>query len=104
MEETELLDLTKQCLSIVKTATLKDDEIKMWINAAIVDLKNKGIDSSKKQDSLIQSAIVMFVKSNFGSTDIKEKQLAKETYDLLCVNLSLNFDYKIKEEGVDSNV
>ena len=97
-----LLKLAKQCLSIIETATLKDDEIKMLIQAGIADLIRQGINASKNaEDSLVKSAIVMFVKSNFGNVDIKEKELAQKTYSLLCNNLSLSEKYKIKE--VDSN-
>ena len=90
-----LLKLVKQCLSIVETATLKDEEIKMWIQAGIADLTRQGIVASVgTTDSLVQSAIVMFVKANFGNVDIKEKELAQRTYSLLCANLSLSEDYK----------
>ena len=95
-----LLKLVKQCLSIVETARLKDEEIKMLIQAGIADLKRQGIKASEDtEDSLIKSAIVMFVKANFGNVDIKEKELAQRTYSLLCANLGLSEDY---EEG-DSN-
>ena len=93
----KLLKLAKQSLSIVETATAKDEEIKMWINAAIADLKRQDIDT-EKDDSLIDSAIVMFVKSNFGNVDIKEKELAQRTYDLLCANLGLSTDYKVADK------
>lgn len=96
----ELLKLVKQCLSIVETATLKDAELQMLIQAGIADLKRQGIVASETTtDSLVQSAIVMFVKANFGNVDIKEKELAQRTYSLLCNNLSLSEDYKV----VDSN-
>ena len=99
----ELIRLTKQSLSIISTARLKDDEIELLIKAGIADLKRLGINASDMtKDSLIQSAIIMFVKSNFGNTDIKEKELAQKTYSLLCNNLSLSSEYKIKEE-VDDN-
>lgn len=99
----ELIRLTKQSLSIISSATLKDDEIELLIKAGIADLKRLGINASEMtEDSLIQSAIIMFVKSNFGNTDIKEKELAQKTYSLLCNNLSLSSEYKIKEE-VDDN-
>ena len=98
-----LLKLVKQCLSIVETSTLKDEEIKMWIQAGIVDLKRQGITASKDiEDSLIKSAIVMYVKANFGNVDIKEKELAQRTYSLLCANLGSSHEYLIKEES-DSN-
>ena len=99
----ELIRLTKQSLSIISSATLKDDEIKLLIKAGIADLKRLGINASEMtEDSLIQSAIIMFVKSNFGNTDIKEKELAQKTYSLLCNNLSLSSEYKIKKEA-DNN-
>ena len=94
----ELLKTAKQCLSIVETATLKDEEIKMWIKAGIADLIKKGINASETtEDNLIKSAIIMFVKSNFGNVDIKEKELAQRTYSLLCDELSLSKKYRIKE-------
>lgn len=90
-----LLKLVKQCLSIVETATLKDKEIEMLIQAGIADLTRQGIVASETTtDSLVKSAIVMFVKANFGNVDIKEKELAQRTYSLLCANLSLSEDYK----------
>ena len=95
----ELLKTVKQCLSIVETATLKDEEIKMLIQAGIADLNRQGIVSSlDTKDSLVKSAIVMFVKANFGNVDIKEKELAQRTYSLLCNNLSLSEDYKVVED------
>nr|DAY62711.1 MAG TPA: hypothetical protein [Caudoviricetes sp.] len=93
----KLLKLAKQSLSIVETATAKDEEIKMWINAGIADLKRQDIDT-EKDDSLIDSAIVMFVKSNFGNVDIKEKELAQRIYNLLCANLGLSTDYKVADK------
>ena len=96
----ELLKLVKQCLSIVETATLKDEEIKMWIQAGIANLKRQGIRASEKtEDSLTKSAIVMFVKANFGNVDIKEKELAQRTYSLLCANLGLSKDYLEEEDN-----
>ena len=96
----ELLSLAKQCLSIVSTATLKDEEIKMLIQAGIADLNRQGIVANiDTTDNLVKATIVMFVKSNFGNVDIKEKELAQRTYSLLCANLGLSTDYKV----VDTN-
>lgn len=89
----DLLKTAKQCLSIVETATLKDAEIEMLINAGTADLERQGISSDTSND-LIKSAIIMFVKANFGNVDIKEKELAQRTYSLLCANLGLSSDYK----------
>lgn len=99
---TDLKKLTKQCLSIVDTSTIKDDEIIMLINAAIADMKRLNIDAENKlTNSIIQATIVFFVKANFGMCDIKEKELAQERYIQICNNLSLSSDYKIKEVASD---
>ena len=96
----ELLKITKQSVSIIETATLKDEEIKLWIRAGIADLKRLGIKADEKTtDSLIQSAIVMFVKGNFGNVEIKEKELAQRTYKDLCDKLSLSEDYKVADKN-----
>lgn len=89
----ELMSKAKQCLSIVETSTIKNNEIKMLIQAGIADLKRQGIKVDTKND-LIKSAIMMFVKANFGNVDIKEKELAQSRYSLLCNNLGLSSDYK----------
>ncbi len=89
----ELLKLAKQCLSIVETAKLKDEEIKMLIKAGMRDLKRQGIRQDT-DDDLVKSAIVLFVKANFGNVDIKEKELAQKTYSRLCISLSLSDYYK----------
>lgn len=99
----DLIKLAKQSLSIISSATLKDGEIELLIRAGIEDLRRIEIDASETtKNSLIQAAIIMFVKANFGNTDIKEKELAQNTYSLLCNNLSLSDEYKIKK-GVDDN-
>lgn len=93
----KLLKITKESLSIIATATLKDTEIKMWIQAGIADLRRQGIDATEDTDKpLLQSAIVMFVKSNFGNVDIKEKELAQNAYKSICANLGLSGEYKEK--------
>lgn len=89
----EIKELVKQCLSIASDANLKDDEIEMWVLSGIEDLKRQDIKKDLK-DPLMQAAIVMFVKSNFGMVDIKEKELAQKTYNSLCNNLSLSGDFK----------
>lgn len=96
----EFKALVKQCLSIVSTSTIKDDEIVMWINGAISDLVRQNIDvASNIADGLVQGAIVMFVKGNFGFVDIKEKELAQKTYIQLCNNLSLSQKYLLEVDS-----
>lgn len=94
MNNEELMSLVKQSLSIVDTTTIKDDEIQMWIDAGKADLERQGINPELK-NALVQSAVVMYVKSNFGNVDLKEKELSQRTYNLLCHNLGLSHDYKV---------
>ena len=98
MEKTELIALCKQALSIIATATLKDKEIEMWIEAGIEDLKRQGIKPDVA-NALVKSSIVMYVKSNFGNVDLKEKELSQKTYNLLCSNLGLSSEYKVVEDN-----
>ena len=95
----ELNDLVKQSLSIVGSSTLKDDEIQMLINAGASDLIRQGIDVQNNiNDGLIQGAIVMYVKANFGMVDINEKKQAWDRYIQTITNLSLSQQYLISEE------
>lgn len=93
----EMSNLVKQCLSIIPTATSKDDEIVMWIDAAVSDMVRMNIDVANNiSDGLIQGTIVMFVKGHFGFVDAKEKELALKTYTQLCTNLSLSHKYLLE--------
>ena len=94
----KLLELAKESLSIISSSTAKDGEIRMWIAAGKTDLLRQGINS-ELNNPLITSAIIMFVKANFGNVDIKEKELSQKTYNLLCHSLGLSDDYKV----VDNN-
>lgn len=94
----ELMDLAKQSLSIVSSASYKDEEIEMWLTAGKEDLKRQGINA-ELNNPLITSAIIMYVKANFGNVEINEKELSQKTYNLLCHNLGLSNEFKV----VDSN-
>ena len=88
-----LLALAKATLSIISTSTAKDTEITMLIEAAKKDLGRQNININT-DNNLVVTAIIMFVKGHFGNVDIKEKELAQNTYKLLCTNLSLSEEYK----------
>lgn len=103
IKNTDLTKLAKKCLSIVDTATLKDEEIMLLINAGYLDMQRQGINIEEKiQDDLVQAGIIMYVKANFGMCDIKEKELSYQRYIQICNNLSLSSEYKLKGE-VDNN-
>lgn len=85
----QLIALVKECLSIIPTATAKDNEISLLINSAINDMERLGINAKlKMDDDLIRYAIVMYVKGNFGNTDIKEKELCQKSYSFFVSSLA----------------
>lgn len=95
-----LLALVKQSLAIVPTATGRDTELTALIRAAVDDLTRQGIavDTIYFNNNLVNSAIVMFVKANFGMIDEKQKDYAQKTYILLCQNLGASSEYKEIED------
>lgn len=88
-----LIGLVKESLSIVSTSTTKDNEITLWIQAAIEDLSRAGVTAAtvSTENWLVKGAIVMYCKANFGMCSLEEKKLAQSTYSLLCNNLSLSY-------------
>ena len=102
-----LLKQAKQFLSIVETSTLKDEEIKLLIRSAILELERSGIDikynystDEEQFDSLITTAIMFYVKSTFGNVDIKEKEYALRTFNTLEQSLSLSDGYRKKSDSL----
>lgn len=95
MEENidNLMELVKESLSIYSESTIKDNELELWIRAAVEDLKRVGITAAavSTDNWLIKGAIVMYCKANFGMCSLDEKKLAQSTYSLLCNNLALSY-------------
>lgn len=95
MEENidNLMELVKESLSIYSESSIKDNELELWIRAAIEDLKRVGVTAAtvSTDNWLIKGAIVMYCKANFGMCSLDEKKLAQSTYSLLCNNLALSY-------------
>lgn len=97
----ELLKLSKECLSIVETSTLKDQEITMLINSAISDLKRLEIDVEKHiEDDLVKNTIVIYVKANFGDGDIDKRNEYLKRYKSNLRELQFSEEYR---KVVDNN-
>lgn len=97
----ELLKLSKECLSIVNTSTLKDKEITMLINSAISDLKRLEIDVGKHiEDDLVKNTIVIYVKANFGDGDIDKRNEYLKRYKSNLRELQFSEEYR---KVVDNN-
>ena len=97
----ELLKLSKECLSIVNTSTLKDKEITMLINSAISVLKRLEIDVEKHiDDDLVKNTIVIYVKANFGDGDIDKRNEYLKRYKSNLRELQFSEEYR---KAVDNN-
>lgn len=97
----ELLKISKECLSIVNTSTLKDKEITMLINSAISDLKRLEIDVEKHiEDDLVKNTIVIYVKANFGDGDIDKRNEYLKRYKSNLRELQFSEEYR---KVVDNN-
>ena len=97
----ELLKLSKECLSIVNTSTLKDKEITMLINSAISDLKRLEIDVEKHiEDDLVKNTIVIYAKANFGDGDIDKRNEYLKRYKSNLRELQFSEEYR---KVVDNN-
>lgn len=102
IEQAELLELAKQCLSIIETSTLKDEEINMLIESAITDLVRVDIDVKKHlDDNLIKNTVMLYVKAHFGDTDINKRNEYLKRYKMNLRELQFSEEYQRKE--VDSN-
>lgn len=95
-----MLDKVKNALR-VKTAAF-DDEIQGLINACEADLRLVGVNVPEVKtpaagetptagDPLIERAVVLYAKANFGFNADSEKY--QKAYDLLKCSLSLAGDY-----------
>lgn len=63
-----LLDDAKECLRV--THSKSDAEIQMWLDAAIADMRRCGVKKElldeSTMNSLAKSAVICFVKANYG--------------------------------------
>lgn len=85
---TSIKALVKECLGIIQSATGKDNEIELLINAAIADMERIDIEIDLT-NSLQKAAIIQYVKGNFGMIDVNEKELCLRSYNLLITSLQL---------------
>ena len=88
-----LLALAKQTLGIISTATAKDSELTMIINAGINDMTRAGVDVDAT-NPLVQNALMTYVKANFGISNPIDKERFMNSYRLFLAELSMSEDYK----------
>lgn len=93
-----LLQLAKQTLGIIETATAKDEEIQMIINAGINDLTRAGVDVDEA-NPLVRNALMTYVKANFGISNPTDKEKFMNSYRLFLSDLSLSDGYQNRSGG-----
>ena len=71
-----------------------DDEIVDLIEACKVDLGLSGVRKIEDTDPLIQQAIKLYCKANFG-LDNKDSEKYQKSYEMLKISLSLCGDYNV---------
>lgn len=87
-----MLEKVKLALRI-KTTSL-DTDLADLIAAAKIDLRISGIVNIGEDDPLIQQAIKLYCKANFGLEN-KESEKFQKSYNLLKQSLSLCGDYNV---------
>lgn len=85
-----MLEKVKNSLRVSGNAF--DIEIADLIEAAKLDLKISGVVKISDTDALIQRAIIVYCKANFGY-DNTEAERFQNSYDMLKQHLSLAGDY-----------
>lgn len=71
-----------------------DGEITDLIGACKIDLSIGGVININDDDPIIQRAIIVYCKANFGF-DNKDSEKYQKSYDLLKQSLSLCGDYNV---------
>ncbi|MBS6486363.1 head-tail connector protein [Veillonella sp.] len=89
-----MLEKVKLALRI-KSVKL-DEEIEDLIEACKIDLSISGVRKILEEDPLIQRAIIIYCKANFGM-DNNESEKYQKAYDLLKQSLGLCGDYNVAE-------
>lgn len=87
-----MLDPIRLALRINSSAF--DTEITDLIESAKLDLRISGIVKIDETDPLIQQAIKIYCKANFG-LDNKDSEKYQKSYDMLKQHLSLCGDYNV---------
>ena len=85
-----MLDKVKSALRV--SGNFFDVEIQDLIDAAKLDLNISGVVKIDDNDALIQRAIIVYCKANFGY-DNNEAERFQKSYDMLKQHLSLAGDY-----------
>lgn len=89
-----ILDDVKTALRI-KGTNLYDDELKAYIGMCFYDLKRLNVffDEDNPEPE-IRTAVITYVKSQFGTTDVNYKESMRSAYQSLRLLLYLDSSHK----------
>ena len=85
-----MLDIVKKSLKI--STDVFDSDLKRLIESCKIDLSISGVKKIDLEDQLIQQAIILYCKANFGNRDIETERI-NVAYESLKISLSLCGDY-----------
>lgn len=87
--------LEKVKLALRIKSNMLDVEINDLIESCKIDLSISGVKVINETDPLIQRAIIIYCKANFG-LDNKDSEKYQKSYDLLKQSLGLCGDYNVE--------
>ncbi len=88
--------LEKVKLSLRIKSNILDLEIEDLIEACKIDLSISGVKKIEENDPIINRAIILYCKANFGLEN-KDSDKYQKSYDLLKQSLSLCGDYNVEQ-------
>lgn len=86
--------LEKVKLALRIKSNILDLEIEDLIEACKIDLSISGVKKIEESDPIINRAIILYCKANFGLEN-KDSDKYQKSYDLLKQSLSLCGDYNV---------
>lgn len=87
--------LEKVKLALRIKSNILDLEIEDLIEACKIDLSISGVKKIEESDPIINRAIILYCKANFGLEN-KDSEKYQKSYDLLKQSLSLCGDYNVE--------
>ena len=88
--------LEKVKLALRIKSNILDSEINDLIEACKIDLSISGVKKIEESDPIINRAIILYCKANFGLEN-KDSDKYQKSYDLLKQSLSLCGDYNVEQ-------
>ena len=92
--ETAIVTSAKKWLR--NTSDAFNEEIEQTVDACLLDLKNSGVENRDTTDALIQQAIKLYCKAQFGYNDMGDK--FQKSYEFLKAALALSGDYNTEAD------